>query len=96
MVNVASASATAAMRLQTGTPGARPVVLRPPLDSVSSHASEPPLCHVVDGYGSQRVTRFDKNFKEIKGDYRMPCCLHVVEWLPFGRPRKFKHVPQAA
>ena len=170
--------------------------------------------YVVDGYGSQRVTRFDKNFKEIKtfgkkgtgrgefntchgvwintlrgepevyiadrhnarvqvfdleltfkrelkGDCRMPCCfyqhdghlyipdlgsvvtildagdkvvahlgdgkkldgktdqpdnqknpalfatphaltvdskgnLYVVEWLPFGRPRKFKHVPQAA
>ena len=170
--------------------------------------------YVVDGYGSQRVTRFDKNFKEIKtfgkrgagkgefntchgvwintlrgepevyiadrhnarvqvfdleltfkrelkGDYRMPCCfyqhdghlyipdlggavtildaadkvvahlgdgkkldgktdkpdnqknpalfatphaltvdsqgsIYVVEWLPFGRPRKFKHVPQAA
>ena len=170
--------------------------------------------YVVDGYGSQRVTRFDKNFKEIKtfgkrgagkgefntchgvwintlrgepevyiadrhnarvqvfdleltfkrelkGDYRMPCCfyqhdghlyipdlgsavtildagdkvvahlgdgkkldgktdkpdnqknpalfatphaltvdshgsIYVVEWLPFGRPRKFKHAPQAA
>jgi DNA-binding beta-propeller fold protein YncE len=169
--------------------------------------------YVVDGYGSQRVTRFDKNFKEIKtigkkgtgkgefntchgvwistlrnepevyiadrhngrlqvfdlelnfkrfvlGDVRMPCCFYqhdghlyipdlgsavtiidgsdkavahlgdgkswdgkidkpdnqtnpalfatphaltvdsqgsfyVVEWLPFGRPRKFKHTPQA-
>ena len=169
--------------------------------------------YVVDGYGSQRVTRFDKNFKEIKtigkrgagtgefntchgvwvstlraepevyiadrhnarvqvfdleltfkrelkGDFRMPCCFYqhaghlyipdlgsvvtildgsdkvvahlgdgkkldgktdkadsktnpalfatphaitvdskgsfyVVEWLPFGRARKFKHVPQA-
>jgi hypothetical protein len=170
--------------------------------------------YVVDGYGSQRVTRFDKDFKELKtigkrgtgkgefntchgvwvstlrdepevyiadrhnarvqvfdleltfkrelkGDYRMPCCFYqhaghlyipdlggvvtildgadkvvahlgdgkrldgktdkpnnqtdpalfatphaitvdskgnfyVVEWLPFGRPRKFKHSPQAA
>jgi DNA-binding beta-propeller fold protein YncE len=170
--------------------------------------------YVVDGYGSQRVTHFDKNFKEIKtigkrgagkgefnichgvwvstlhnepevyiadrangrlhvfdldlnfkrelkGDYRLPCCLYqhdghlyvpdlggvvtmidpadkvvahlgdgkridgktdkpnnqtdpalfatphaitvdskgnfyTVEWLPFGRPRKFRHVPQAA
>ena len=170
--------------------------------------------YVVDGYGSQRVTRFDKDFKEIKtigkrgagtgefntchgvwvstlraepevyiadrhnarvqvfdleltfkrelkGDFRMPCCFYqhaghlyipdlgsvvtildgsdkvvahlgdgkkldgktdkadnktnpalfatphaitvdskgnfyVVEWLPFGRPRKFKHVPQTA
>jgi len=170
--------------------------------------------YVVDGYGSQRVTRFDNNFREIKtigakgtgkgefntchgvwvsllrddpevyiadrhnarvqvfdleltfkrelkGDFRMPCCFYqhrghtyipdlgsvvtilnaadkpvahlgdgkkidgktdkpdnktnpalfatphalcvdsrgdfyVVEWLPHGRPRKFRHVPQAA
>lgn len=57
-----------------------------------------PEVYIADRHNARvQVFDFELTFKrELKGDYRMPCCLYVVEWLPFGRPRKFKHVPQAA